>query len=463
MTRAGIYTRISRDRVGAGLGIDRQQEDAQELAARLGFEVAQAYADNDLSAYSGKPRPAYQRLLADIKAGRVDAVLAWHTDRLHRSPVELEDYITVCEARGVPTHTVKAGPLDLATPSGRLVARQLGAVARYEVEHQVERQQRAKLQAAASGTWPGGRRPYGYESDGVTVRPGEARVVADTTDAILVGSSLRAQVADLNRRGAATSTGRAWTSTELRRVLIRPRNAGLRQHRGQVVGQAAWPAIVPEEKWRAVTAMLTDPARRTSFTSVRRWLLSNLATCGVCGGHLRVTLMASTRASVPSYTCAVGRHVVRNAAQLEALVEGVIVARLSRPDAVDLLRPAAPTVDVAGLRAEGAALRQRLDDLADDLGLDERTLARRSQALRERLAAVDEQLGQAARGNVLAGVVDAPDVAAAWGRLDLDRKRAIIAELAEVVVRRTGKGRPRGWRPGTSYFDPDSVDVIGKH
>lgn len=47
-------------------------------------------------------------------------------------PAELEDYITVCERHGVLTHTVQAGLLDLSTPSGRLVARQLGAVARYE-------------------------------------------------------------------------------------------------------------------------------------------------------------------------------------------------------------------------------------------------------------------------------------------------------------------------------------------
>ena len=140
MTRsAAIYARISKDKVGAGLGAERQQADCRELAARLGWTVAEVFIDNDISAYSGKPRPAYRRMLDAIRSGRVDAVLAWHTDRLHRSPAELEDYITACESRSVPTHCVKAGPLDLTAPSGRLVARQLGAVARYEVEHMSER------------------------------------------------------------------------------------------------------------------------------------------------------------------------------------------------------------------------------------------------------------------------------------------------------------------------------------
>jgi DNA invertase Pin-like site-specific DNA recombinase len=401
MTRAAIYCRISRDRTGAGLGVERQEADARALAERLGLEVAALYVDNDISASGRKPRPEYLRMLDDIRAGRIAAVIAWHTDRLHRSPVELETYISTCETHAVLTHTVQAGPIDLATPSGQLVARQLGAVARYEVDNGAKRQQRKKLETAAAGQFSGGRRPFGYEPDGVTVRESEAKVIAEVTDAILVGSSLRAQVARLNAAGATTSTGKSWTATELRRVLIRPRNAGLRQHRG-------------------------------------------------------------TRGSVPSYTCVAGKCVGRNAAELERLVVGVIIQRLKRADAIDLLRPAAPEIDVAGLRSEEAALRQRLDDLADDLDLDERTLARRTRALNDRLATIVDQLAEAGRGNVLAGVVDAPDVDAAWERLDLDRKRAIIAFFADVVVHRTGKGRPKGWKPGQSYFDPTTVDVIGK-
>ncbi|MBW0009097.1 MAG: recombinase family protein, partial [Pseudonocardiales bacterium] len=91
--RAAIYCRISLDRAGAGLGVARQQEDCRELAERLGWPVADVYVDNDVSAYSGKPRPAWQQLLAHVESGTVDAVLCWHVDRLTRSPRELEDVI----------------------------------------------------------------------------------------------------------------------------------------------------------------------------------------------------------------------------------------------------------------------------------------------------------------------------------------------------------------------------------
>lgn len=462
MTNAAIYCRISRDRVGAGLGVERQEQDCREQAARLGFTVVGVYCDNDLSAYSGKPRPEYLRLLADLEAGRLGAVLAWHTDRLHRSPTELETYIAACERQGVPTHTVKAGPIDLATPSGRLVARQLGAVARYEVEHAIERQQAAKQQAAVAGRWGGGRRPFGFEPDGVTVREAERQVVVDTIDAILLGSSLRAQAAKLNDAGVLTSTGRPWASTELKRVLVRPRNAGLREHRGQVIGKAEWPALVDESKWGAARSLLTDPARRTTTTSTPRWLLSGIARCDLCGETVVVARPSAPRRPVPSYVCRAGKHVVRVASELDRFVEQVVVERLSRPDAIDLLRPARPDVDVRALRAEVTALQDRIDALADDIDLDERTLARRAKALSARMDDVNEQLADAARGSVFEGVVDATDVSAAWGGLDLDRKRAIIDTLMSVVILRTSKGRPAGWRPGQSYFNPESTLLTWK-
>ncbi|MGC1732681.1 MAG: recombinase family protein, partial [Pseudonocardiaceae bacterium] len=204
---AAIYCRISRDRVGAGLGVDRQRTDCQELAARLDWSVVAVHTDNDLSAYNGKRRPGYQALLEDLRNGRANAVLAWHTDRLHRSPVELETYIGVCEAGGVPTHCVKAGPLDLSTASGRMTARITGAVARHEVEHMIERQRAAKLQAARAGRYRGGRRAFGYEADGTSVRPDEAAAVLDAATRVLHGESLGSIAREWNTRGITTSTG----------------------------------------------------------------------------------------------------------------------------------------------------------------------------------------------------------------------------------------------------------------
>ncbi len=149
--RAAIYARISKDKVGAGLGADRQQDDCRELAGRLGWTVAEVFTDNDISAYSGKPRPAYRGMLEAIRAGRVDAVIAWHNDRLHRSPRGLEAFIDLVECSGVRVTVVSGGDYDLTTPEGRFTARIVGAAARKESEDRSRRVRRKHLELAEQG------------------------------------------------------------------------------------------------------------------------------------------------------------------------------------------------------------------------------------------------------------------------------------------------------------------------
>jgi hypothetical protein len=122
--------------------VARQEEDCRALCERLGWNVARAYVDNDVSAYSGKPRPQWDELRADIDVGLIDAVVCWHVDRLTRSPRELEEVIDLHDKRGVQVAAV-TGEIDLSATTGRM----LGAAARHEAEHKAERQRRALLTA----------------------------------------------------------------------------------------------------------------------------------------------------------------------------------------------------------------------------------------------------------------------------------------------------------------------------
>ena len=81
--RAGICARISSDREGDGLGVARQLEDCERLAELRGWQIAEQYVDDDVSAYSGKRRAAYARMLHDLRTGTINAVLVYHLDRLH--------------------------------------------------------------------------------------------------------------------------------------------------------------------------------------------------------------------------------------------------------------------------------------------------------------------------------------------------------------------------------------------
>lgn len=461
---AVIYVRISRDKEGAGLGVERQRADCQVLAGQLGWTVAKVYTDNDLSAYSGKPRPGYRAMLGDLSAGRVNAVLAWHTDRLHRSPVELEEYIAVSELHAAPTHCVKAGVLDLTTPSGRLVARQLGAVARYEVEHAIERQKAAKAQAAAAGKFRGGRRAFGYESDGMTVRESEAVLIRELAPRVLAGESLRSLAQVLNERGITGTYGGPWTGASVRDVLTKARTAGLIEHNGDVVGPALWAPVLDADTWRAVRAVLTAPGRSRSKSAPRKWLMSGLAVCGLNGCGLPVRSTGNRNPGQTetrfSYRCS-GRavHVSRAADHMDRFVTDVIIERLSRPDAASLLRPATPLVDITALHSAATATRTRLDELASLYARGVVTasqLTKGTAELRTLLTDQESAIGAATVSSALDGLVGVPDVRKVWSGLSVDRRRAVIRALRLRVTVLPGK---RGRKPSGIYFDKETVRV----
>lgn len=85
-----MYARISSDQSGEALGLTRQLEDCRKLAADHGWTVGDEFVDNDVSAFKGKPRPQYQRMLSDLAEGYRDGVIVCNMDRPTRQPKELE-------------------------------------------------------------------------------------------------------------------------------------------------------------------------------------------------------------------------------------------------------------------------------------------------------------------------------------------------------------------------------------
>ncbi|MCP3939107.1 MAG: recombinase family protein, partial [Actinomycetia bacterium] len=165
---AAIYCRISLDKTGEGLGVARQQELCRKLAADKGWTVAEAYVDESVSAYSGRIRHEYRRMIGDLEAGRRDGVICVDLDRLVRRPAELEEFVEIADRLRIPLANA-SGDTDLSTSDGRLKARIIGAVARQESERKAERVAREAEQAARRGLPRGSRRPFGWEEDKVTV------------------------------------------------------------------------------------------------------------------------------------------------------------------------------------------------------------------------------------------------------------------------------------------------------
>ena len=304
--QAVIYCRISLDRSGKGLGVEQQERDCRALADRLGLHVREVYCDNDVSAsgYSRKSRPEYKRMLRDLEASPAD-IVAMHADRLYRQMGELEHLMAVVQQLGIGIHTCHAGEIDLNTASGRMTARVVGAVAQGETERMSERRKARKAAQRLAGEYHGGPRPFGFESDGVTVKLDEAERIRQAVMDLLAGRTLYSLVADWNTSGVRTSSGARWAARQLSRVLVRARNAALIEHDEEIIGNAMWPAIISEDELRAVRAVLRNPARKISPGPARRHLLSGYLRCGVCGGPMVVSSSGGVRARAV-YRCTQG-------------------------------------------------------------------------------------------------------------------------------------------------------------
>lgn len=324
-----LYCRISHDPANLREGVDRQEADCRAIAStRWPGAPTALYTDNDASAL--RARPEYQRLLADIQAGTVRAVVVWNQDRLVRRPMELEQLIDLCER--VPSFDGLAtahGDLDLTHEGGRLVARMLVAVAGHEGEAKGRRVRRAAAERRAKGHKISGKNPYGVASwvgGDVTVDPAQAAVIREVARRVVEGRSLRSSVAWARDADPAAPRSQAgWRHLLLRSPVLEGRLA-----------RDVWAVLSADGRW------VGNPGTRTCW-------LTGLLLCGVCGKAMYC--------NAREYRCP--GHVTARRVPVEGEVAGRVIASV-----VEQQEPAAGTPpDPAGdRRAALKALMQRLVD-----------------------------------------------------------------------------------------------------
>ena len=452
LVRVAIYLRQSQDITGQGLGVDRQRDDCRRLLNARGWTDAVEFVDNDVSASKSKPRPQFTEMMRRVDAGDFDIIVARHMDRLLR---KLSDFVRIqerCKATGTYIMTAADG-IDTSTDGGRMVAGILATIAEGEMERKSARQRSANAQAANQGRWRGGPRPYGYESDGMTIRPDEAAVIAKGYLDVLAGESLSAITRDWNSKGV-TPRGKAWTRQAVRQVLGNPRNAGQRRHRQHndrgaknphlgIVGDAAWPAIVDVTTWSAAVRILYNPMKQR--VNGARALLSGVAVCGVCGDY---TGRGTIRNGAPTYRCRSNAHFSCKADPVDRHVEQLVLERLTQPDAALLWTAEQP--NAAALMSEASMLREELSALDQDRvdgRLDRGRWRSMNDRVMTRLGEIDMRIARAGESSPLA-IVASADVRATWKGLSVDRRRVIIFTLMTPVIHPAGQGA-RKFRPET--------------
>jgi len=436
---ATIYLRVSQDKSGEGLAVERQELECRALAERNGWAIREVFTDNDISATTGKRRPAFEALLLSAP----DRVIVWHIDRLVRLSSELERVI----AMRANVHAVTAGHVDLSNPAGKAVAKTIVAWAQYEGEQKSLRQKAKGKQSAAQGkSWWGKYTPFGFNADG-THHEVEAAALRKAYSDLLTGRPVSRLVDDLNAAGHRTNHGNAWTHVPMRTMLLNARNAGIRTYLGDEVGPANWEGIVSEQTYRAAVRLLTSPERHVSGDGKRVAVLSGFATCGkvkadgsVCGGRMVRAWRGGAKdnpKSYPVYECN-RRDSTIPGEFADAYVSGYVLAALSEIDT------ATPTNDAResgqGLHEAAESLRDRLTDLSDAYAAGLVTISQMTSAtetLRAELAAVEDQMG----GRPVYRFDDTERVRQDWDGFDISRQSQIIRTVVKsIVILPAGKG-----------------------
>jgi DNA invertase Pin-like site-specific DNA recombinase len=462
-TAAAVYCRISLDKNGDGLGVKRQEDLCLKLAAEKGWIVAETYIDNDRSAFTGKARPEYSRLLKDLEAGARDGVLCVDLDRLTRRPAELEHFMDLADRKKVALANV-SGDTDLSTSDGRFKARIMGAVARQESEKKGERVSREAEQAARRGVARGSRRPFGFEADMMTIRETEAELIRDAARRVLAGETVPTIARHWNTQKVATPqrAPNGWSTTSVVTILRNPRIAGLRAHKGEVVGDACWPAIVDRSTWETLQSRIRRVARVGRPST---HLLSAIARCGKCGGPLWTSWRKNSQGErVARYACVSrpGRASCGNLAvvaePVDDLVRDVVIHALAGP-ALTKARKARRSDDreQAAAARDLAAAEERLQVLAEDYAAGDigrrEYIAGRDKA-KERIAAATKILDahQGIRADLPS---DADGLRTKWDAQSVEWRRALIDAVVEsITVKPTD-------RPANT-FDPARVEVVWK-
>ena len=475
-----IYVRISSDPEGQRAGVQRQHDDCEALATSLGLTDLRVYEDNDRSAYKRTTRrPAFEQMIADVKAGEIGTVVIWAVDRLYRQVRDLEAIVPIFESAGVAIHAVKSGEIDVSTADGRLHARLLGSVAQHESEKKSERIKRSAEQRARSGRATASVRPLGWQwidpcpggedeclhlptrceegqtrkprvgsKKGLEPHPVESRWLIDAYARIADGDSLRAVTRSLAAQGAVGATGKPLTSTSLRSALLMPRNGGMVGYKGEIVGETRdGIRLVDEGVWQVVVGVLTDEARRTSPESkVSTPLGGGLLTCGRCGGPMAASNKHYGKKKEPVYVCSRKRHLTRRRALLDGpvldLARGLLVAM---EQSGTLAVETRPDPEIEPLRAQIRALEDRLEAYRDDAAdgeidpADFAVISRKIRAdIAERSNRLARQEGRPASARLLTaegGVGEAFDALLAQAHEGTpDALRAVLREVFESVT-----------------------------
>ncbi|MBL0419792.1 recombinase family protein [Ramlibacter sp. AW1] len=395
--RCAVYTRKSSDE---GLDQEYNSIDAQRDAghAYIASQRAEGWIpvadDYDDPAFSGgnMERPALRRLMVDIEAGKIDAVVIYKIDRLTRSLADFSKMVEVFERQGVSFVSVTQ-QFNTTTSMGRLMLNVLLSFAQFEREVTGERIRDKIAASKRKGMWMGGVPPLGYDVENRRLVPNEreSKLIRHIFQRFVELGSGTMLVKELKLDGV---TSKAWTTQDGKTRAGKPIDKGLiykllnnRTYLGELRHKEQWyqaehPRIIDRELWDKVHAILATNGRvRGNATRATvPYLLKGM----VFGNDGRALSPHTTKKNGRRYRYYVPQRENKEhagasglprlpAAELESAVLDQVRAVLRSPDLLGDVLPRAIELDPSLDEAKVTVAMTRLDAIWDQLFPAEQT------------------------------------------------------------------------------------------
>jgi DNA invertase Pin-like site-specific DNA recombinase len=426
---AVAYYRMSSDKQEAS--IPAQREAVEKLARTRGYTIVREYKDEGISGDDTERRAGFLRMLADTKAGDLEAVLCWDQDRFGRfDPLEAGYWVKPLRDAGIYLETVAQGRIDWSDFAGRIVY-----AVQQEGKHAFLRDMsrtvaRGMLAKAKRGEWLGGKPAYGYWlTEHKRLEPGEPADVEIVRwlfrEYLARDVGLYTLAEELNARGVPppspgqdrTGKPRLWGPTAVHKILTRPvylghsvwnrRNAGAyhgvkggdiaaaTKPKGKTLRNAPADWIVFENTHEAIIDRATFDrvrqkmtARRDGCSSPARgapFLFTGLLRCGHCGwpmhgSHLYYAGRNGKRLSYRSYVCGKYNLYRRAGCANNTILERMVLDIVLRVLRLEFLKP-------ANLKALKAEIRRQE---AEERAGREKPVA----AIERRIAEMDRKINE---------------------------------------------------------------------
>ena len=307
---AGVYIRVStEDQAREGFSLGEQKEKLLQLCSYKGYKVFKVYEDAGISAKDMEHRPAFQEMLADMKKGKINYIVAYKLDRVTRSVRDLEELISQLEKHNCYL-VCDRDDVNTSTANGRFFVRMLTVLSQLEIEIVSERTKFGLNGAIKSGHIPG-QRPFGYmksEDKKMIVDNATKPYVEKIFDMYLEGKSFQAIANYFNENNIYPK--KKWKDTTIQKIIDNKiymgdyeqwKRIGKKENLQPIVYMNVVEPIISRAKWE--DCQRQKEINQRTYTRDRIYTFFQRLKCPNCGRIMKCKGSGGKKRKYMYYTC----------------------------------------------------------------------------------------------------------------------------------------------------------------